>query len=128
MAEPVLRIVADLDLQVGDARGTTTARLRTEGDELVLDAEDPARLLRAVPARTVLADLPLRAPAGLFAGQRVQVRSQGANLGRLRVTDRGGVRVRPSAAGLRVAVRALPRLPVLAAVAAAALVWWTVRR
>ena len=100
-----LLVVADLHVEVGDHRGSTTAHLRSEGGGLVLDVGDPAVLLRAVPGRGLTRGLPAQVPRELLADLPVQLRSRGRDLGRVRLTAAGRLRVRPTPAGVLVAAR-----------------------
>ena len=105
MPDQTLRIVADLHLEVGDDRGHTTGHLSSEPGGLVLDVDDPAVLLRSVPGRGFVRDLPVKMPAELVDGVSFQLRSRGHDLGRVRLSATGKVRLRPTAAGVLVAGR-----------------------
>lgn len=100
-----LHIVADLRLEIGDDRGTTAAHLWNEPDGLVLEVDQPAVLLRAVPGRGLARDLPVRLPREPFAGTSVRLRTHGHDLGLVTVSSRGRLRLRPTLKGLLVAGR-----------------------
>ena len=100
-----LLVVADLQVEVGDHRGSTTAHLRSEGGGLVLDVGDPAVLLRAVPGRGLTRGLPAQVPRELLADLPVRLRSRGRDLGQVRLNAAGRLRVRPTPAGVLVAAR-----------------------
>ncbi len=102
MAEPpppALQLVADLAIEVGDERGTTTARITSDDAGLVIDVADPAVLLRAVPRRVWPVGLGGSFPASQFAGIPARVTSRGRDLARLRLTETGRIRVRPALSG-----------------------------
>ena len=98
-------LVADLVLEVGDERGSTTAYLTTDATGLVLDVRDPATLLRCVPPRSRRRNLVRSSPVTRFAGIPVRVTSRGRDLGRVRVTTGGRVRARPSLSATPTLVR-----------------------
>lgn len=100
-----VQVVADLHIEVGDDRGRTSAHLLSGQDGLALDVTDPAVLLRSVPGRGLTRDLPVRLPVGLGTVAPVRLRSSGRDLGQVRLTSGGRLRVRPTAAGLVVAGR-----------------------
>lgn len=100
-----MQVVADLHIDVGDDRGRTTAHLLSERDGLVLDVDDPAVLLRAVPGRGLARDLPVRPPIGLVADTPVRLRSAGRDLGQVQLSSGGRLRLRPTPIGLVVAGR-----------------------
>ncbi len=110
MPEPVLSplsFVADLTIEVGDDRGSTTAQLSNDRDGagdgvggLVLDVPDPATLLRCVPGRGLSRDLPVSLPLARLADVPVRLTSQGRDLGLVHVTSAGQVRLRPSMSGV----------------------------
>ena len=102
---PHLRVIADLHLEVGDGAEVTAAHLRNDPDGLVLDVDDPAVMLRAVPGRGLARDLPIKLPPELFAATPLLVRSAGRDLGWVRLSTDGKLRLRPTLAGLAVAVR-----------------------
>ncbi len=91
-----LAFVADLTVEVSDARGSTTAHLGNGENGLVLDAPDLATLLRCLPGRGLRRDLPISVPLEQVAGLRVDVRSQGRAMGRVYVTPSGSARLRPA--------------------------------
>lgn len=72
-----LVFVADLDIEVGDERGWTTARLTTDDHGLVLEVVDPATLLRCVPGRGLRRDLPFSVPLARLADVPVRLTSRG---------------------------------------------------
>ena len=98
-----LRVVADLRLEVGDARGHTAGTLSSGPGGLVLEVDEPAVLLRSVPGRGLTRDLPLSMPPELVDGLSFRLRSRGRDLGRVRVTPAGKLRLWPTPAGLVVA-------------------------
>ena len=104
MPEPApggLAFFADLTLEVGDERGSTTAHLGNGPDDgLVLEVPDPATLLRCVPGRGLSRDLPVSLPIDRLADIPVRLTSQGRDLGRVHVTSAGAVRLRPTVSGL----------------------------
>ncbi|HEY8307533.1 MAG TPA: hypothetical protein VIG79_12735 [Lapillicoccus sp.] len=104
-ARPSLVLVADLVLEVGDDRGSTTAYLTNDDTGLVLDVRDPATLLRCVPPRGPRRDLVRSSPATRFAGIPVRVTSRGRDLGRVRLTTAGKVHARASLSGTPTLVR-----------------------
>jgi hypothetical protein len=95
-ATAALRLVADVVIQVGDERGSTTARLTGDETGLVLDVPDPATLVRCVPRRTVPAALLRAVPTERLVGIPVRVTSRGRNLARVEMTSAGRFRVQPS--------------------------------
>ncbi|MEO3937003.1 hypothetical protein V3N99_09630 [Dermatophilaceae bacterium Soc4.6] len=103
-----LQVVADLDLEVGDDRGVTTARL-TSTDGLVLDVVDPGVLLRCVPGLGLrgagLTDLPDWLPLDQVSDLPVAVTSRGRRLGVVRLSPAGAVRFTPTVAGLPTIIR-----------------------
>ena len=108
MPEPRLSrldIVADLTIEVGDDRGSTTATLTNDAEGLVLEVPDPATLLRAVPGRGLRRDLPVDLPLERFADVPLRLRSRGRDIGSVRVVSGGGVRLRPAWSGVPTVVR-----------------------
>lgn len=103
-----LRVVADLDVEVGDDRGATTARLRS-ADGLVLDVADPAVLLRCVPggglSRARSFALPPWVPLEQVANVPVLLTSRGRDIGRLVLSPSGRVTFTPTLAGIPTIVR-----------------------
>ena len=101
MAEPApaLWLVADLVIEVGDERGSTTARVTSDDAGLVVDVADPAVLLRSVPPRVWPVGLRGPFPASQFAGIPARVTSRGRDLARLQLTETGRIRVRPVLGG-----------------------------
>ncbi len=101
-------VVADLDLEVGDDRGVTTARLRSD-DGLVLDVADPSVLLRCVPGRGLsrsgLSALPPWVPLEQVADLPVALTSRGRRLGVVRLSPSGAVRFTPALTGIPTIVR-----------------------
>lgn len=95
-----LVFVADLDIEVGDERGWTTARLTTDDHGLVLEVVDPATLLRCVPGRGLRRDLPFSVPLARLADVPVRLTSRGRELGRVHLTPAGRVRLRPTLSGV----------------------------
>ncbi|MEP6629187.1 MAG: hypothetical protein ABJA89_01895, partial [Lapillicoccus sp.] len=95
----------DLVIEVGDDRGSTTARLTSEPSGLVLEVPDPATLLRCVPGRGLSRDLPVSLPAGTFADLPVRLTSGGRDLGRVHLSPTGGIRLRPSWSGVPTVAR-----------------------
>ena len=104
-ARPSLVLVADLVLEVGDERGSTTAYLTNDESGLVLDVRDPATLLRCVSPRGRRRDLIRSSPVTRFAGIPVRVTSRGRDLGRVRLTTAGKVHARASRSGTPMLVR-----------------------
>jgi hypothetical protein len=104
-ARSPLLLVADLTIEVGDERGTTTTRLTSEADGLVLDVPDPSAALRGVPPRGRRRDLVGSPSLARLAGIPVRVTSRGRDLGRVHVTTSGRVRLRPTLAGAPTLVR-----------------------
>ena len=102
---PALAFVADLDLEGGDERGSTTARLSTDDNGLVLEVADPATLLRCVPGRGLRRDLPFALPLDQLANIPVRLTSGGHDLGLAHLTPEGRVRLRPALSGVPVLVR-----------------------
>ncbi len=95
-----LAFVADLDVEVGDERGSTTAHLTTDDYGLVLEVVDPATLLRCVPGRGLRRDLPFSVPLVRLANVPVRLTSRGPELGRVHITPAGRVRLRPTLSGV----------------------------
>jgi hypothetical protein len=104
-ARSPLVLVADLTIEVGDERGTTTTRLTSAAEGLVLDVPDPAAALRGVPPRGRRRDLVGSSSLTRFAGIPVLVTSRGRDLGRIHLTRSGKVRLRPTLAGAPTLVR-----------------------
>lgn len=96
------RLVIDADLRVEVEEGgrSTTAHLRAEPAGLVLEMDEPAALLATVPWRRLAGRLPVRPPRELVDAVSVLLRSGGTDLGRIRLTPAGRVRIRPTPAGL----------------------------
>lgn len=103
-----LRIVADLDFEVSDDRGATTARLSSE-DGLVLDVADPSVLLRCVPGggprRAGSSSLPPWVPLEQVSGIPVLVTSRGRDVGRFELSSSGKVKFTPTLAGIPTIIR-----------------------
>ncbi len=116
-----LAVVADLTIEVGDDRGSTTAHLGSDAHGLVLEVPDPATLLRCVPGRGLSRDLPVTVPGGTFADLPVRLTSRGRDLGRVRLTPGGGVRLCPSLSGIPVLTRTALYTPAARVVTATAL-------
>lgn len=104
--EGSLTYVADLTIEVSDARGSTRIRVGDDPSGFVVDVDDPAVAVRCLPGRSVIGDLPVTVPRDLFAGTNVRLTSRGRDLGRARLTDRGRVRFAPTPAGAVVLGRA----------------------
>ncbi len=104
-ARSPLVLVADLTIEVGDERGTTTTRLTSAADEIVLDVPDPTAALRGVPSRRWRRDLVVASSLTRSAGIPVRVTSGGRDLGRIHLTSSGKVRLRPTLAGAPTLVR-----------------------
>lgn len=100
-----LTVVADLRFEVSDDEGSTTAHLSSEHEGLVLDVDHLSTMLRCMPGRGLTRDLPVAVPRDLFAGAQLRLTSQGRDLGRVRLSPRGRIRVRPTGSGVLVAVR-----------------------
>ena len=100
-----LTVVADLHFEVSDDEGSTTAHLTSEHEGLVLDVDHLSTILRCVPGRGLTRDLPVAVPRHLFAGARLRLTSRGRDLGRVRLSPRGRIRLRPTGSGVLVAVR-----------------------
>lgn len=105
---PAQRLIylADLTIEVSDSRGSTRIHLGDDAAGLVVDIADPAVALRCAPGRGVIGDLPVTVPRELFAGTSVRLTSQGRDLGRARLTDRGRMRFAPTPTGAVVLGRA----------------------
>ncbi|MEP7330537.1 MAG: hypothetical protein ABI692_00470 [Terracoccus sp.] len=132
-----LTYVADLSVEVSGPHGTARAHLGNDASGLVLDMAAPATLFRSLPGRSLTRDLPISFPRDVFAGTSVRLTSQGHDLGRARLDERGRVRFAPTPVGVvvlgRAAGNAIDRtqrnwlvVSVLAIVAG--LVAWTRRR
>ncbi len=104
-ARPTLELVADLVIEVGDERGSTTTRLTGDESGLVLDVQDPGTLLRGVPRGGWPHDILGASPATQLTGIPLRVTSQGRQLGRVSLSSTGKVRVRPALSGTPVLVR-----------------------
>ncbi|HEY6749380.1 MAG TPA: hypothetical protein VI357_27150 [Mycobacteriales bacterium] len=115
-----LLVGADLRVEMDDGRHRTTARLRDESGQLVLDVDDPAVLARALPARGPARALPAGPARELSRLPRVRLRSRGRDLGSVRVTRSGRFRVRPTPAGLALVPRLVPSGRLLAYLGTAA--------
>jgi hypothetical protein len=92
----LLELVADLHIEFSSEQGDASAHLHGGSTGLVLDVDHPALMVNQIRGQ----DLPLQAVRDVIADTPVSVRSQGRELGRLRLTGGGKVRVRPTAAGL----------------------------
>jgi hypothetical protein len=103
-----LSIETDLRVEVDDGGRLTTAHLRDEPAGLVLEMDQPAELLTAVSWRRLAGKLPVRPPRDLVDGVSVRLRSHGRDLGRVRMTRTGRIRMRPTPAGLVAVVTADP--------------------
>jgi hypothetical protein len=101
-----LSIGTDLRVEVDDGGRLTTAHLRDEPAGLVLEMDQPAALLAAVSWRRLAGRLPVRPPRDLVDGVSVRLRSHGRDLGRVRLTPTGRIRIRPTPAGLVAVVAA----------------------
>jgi hypothetical protein len=104
-ARSPLVLVADLTIEVGDERGTTTTRLTSEAEGLVLDVPDPTAVLRAVPPRARRRDLVGSPSLARFADIPVRVTSRGRDIGRVHLTRSGKVRLRPTLSGAPTLIR-----------------------
>jgi hypothetical protein len=113
-----LALVADLMIEVGDERGSTTARLTNDDDGLVLEVPEPATLLRCVPGRGLTRDLPVSLPLDRLADIPVRLTSRGRDLGRVHLTSTGTVRLRPSLSGVPTVVHTALTYPPTRAAAA----------
>ncbi len=106
-----LAVVADLTIEVGDARGSTTAHLTSTPDQqdgpagLVLDVPDPVVLLRCVPGRGLRRELPASLPVDQIVDLPVLLTSRGRNIGRVHVSSAGRVRLRPYWSGVPTVIR-----------------------
>ncbi len=98
-ARPTLELVANLVIEVGDERGSTTARLTGDERGLVLDIPDPGTLLRCVPRSGWPDDILGASPATQLTGIPLRVTSRGRQLGRVSLSSTGKVRVRPALSG-----------------------------
>lgn len=78
--------VADLDVEVRDERGSTTAHLMTDDYGLVLEVADPATLLRCVPGRGLRRNLPFSLPLARLANVPVRLTTRGHELGRVHLS------------------------------------------
>ncbi len=107
---PSLALVADLAVEVGDERGSTSAHLSTDGHGLVLEVADPATLLRCVPGRELRGNLPFSLPVAEFANIPLRLTSGGIDLGRMHLTSAGRVRLRPTWSGVPVLARTVVTL------------------
>jgi hypothetical protein len=96
-AEPSLVVLADLHIVLTSEHGDATAHLRGDGQELVLDVDNPAVLLHE--ARRQKQRLPDLAQLG-FDRLPVRIRSGGRDLGRVWLTPGDKIHVRPTPAGL----------------------------
>ncbi len=101
-----LTYVADLSVEVSGPHGTARAHLGNDASGLVLDVAAPATLFRSLPGRSLIRDLPVSFPADVFAGSSVRLTSQGHDLGRARLDERGRVRFAPTPVGVVVLGRA----------------------
>jgi len=102
---PQLELVADLVIDVGDGRGSTTARLTGDEARLFLDVPDPGTLLRCVPRSGWPDGIPGAPPVTQLAGIPLRVTSRGRQLGSVSLSSSGKVRVRPALSGTSVLVR-----------------------
>lgn len=106
-----LAVVADLTIEVGDARGSTTAHLTTAPEQqdglagLVLDVPDPVVLLRCVPGRSLRRELPVSLPVDQIVDLPVLLTSRGHDIGRIHINSAGHVRLRPYWSGLPTVIR-----------------------
>ncbi|MDQ2758497.1 MAG: hypothetical protein M3Y71_18400 [Actinomycetota bacterium] len=98
-----LQVVADLDLEISDDHGVTSARL-TSGDGLRLEVADAAVLLRCLPGgglhRLRPADLPQWLPLEQVADLPVSLTSHGRPIGRLWLSPSGRLRFAPAWTGI----------------------------
>jgi hypothetical protein len=101
-----LSIETDLRVEVDDGGRLAAAHLRDEPAGLVLEMDQPAALLAAVSWRRLAGKLPVPPPRELVDGVSVRLRSQGMDLGRVRLTRTGRIRIRPTPAGLVAVVAA----------------------
>ncbi len=101
-----LTYVADLSIEVNGPHGTARAHLGNDASGLVLDMAAPATLFRSLPGRSLTRDLPISFPRDVFAGTSVRLTSQGHDLGRARLDERGRVRFAPTPVGVVVLGRA----------------------
>lgn len=102
-----LRVVPDLTIEVGDARGSTVARMTGGGadGEVVLDVDDLVTLVRCLPPTSLLRDLPVNMLRPQRLRVPVRLTSQGRDLGRIRLDARGRARYRASPRGVVTAGR-----------------------
>ena len=124
-ASPI-RLLSDIRLEMHSDRGEAALHLHGDLGGLVLDVDNPVAVARVLGRRRG-APLPAEV-VDLFGATAISVRSRGRDLGRVRLTSNGGVRIRPTAAGVLtaagsiapirwMAVAAGPALAVLAAIA-----------
>lgn len=93
-------------MEVSGPHGVTRAHLSNDESGLVLDVASPATLFRSLPARSLTRDLPVSFPGDVFAGTHVRLTSQGHDLGRARLDEKGRVRFAPTPVGVVVLGRA----------------------
>lgn len=107
---PRLAVVADLTIEVGDARGSTTAHLTSTSENgspagLVLDVPDPVVLLRCVPGRGLRRELPASLPLDDVADLPVLLTSRGRDIARIHLTSAGEFRLQPYWSGVPTVIR-----------------------
>lgn len=93
-------------MEVDGPHGVTRAHLGNDESGLVLDVASPATLFRSLPTRSLTRDLPVGFPRDVFAGTNVRLTSQGHDLGRARLDEKGRVRFAPTPIGVVVLGRA----------------------
>ncbi|MDN5765573.1 MAG: hypothetical protein L0H96_06890 [Humibacillus sp.] len=98
--------LADVSMEVDGPHGVTRAHLGNDESGLVLDVASPATLFRSLPTRSLTRDLPVGFPRDVFAGTNVRLTSQGHDLGRARLDEKGRVRFAPTPIGVVVLGRA----------------------
>jgi hypothetical protein len=100
-------MVADLDIEVAGRHGPVCAHLGHDaGGGLVLDVDKPVEFRRLLGGGRRSMDMAESLPPGLLADLAMQVRSAGRIIARVTPKPGGGLRLRPTPAGLWIAVRA----------------------
>lgn len=110
LAAATIGIVADLTIEIGGDGRRTRAHLSGGAGTLVLDVDDPAVLLRSLPAGGSWRRLPAAGSTDLLSSTTIRLRSGGSDLGSVRFARGHRPALRPTGSGIGVVTRHLTGL------------------